>query len=114
MQERYQKLGRIGVLMGGCSSEREISLKSGKAVYQALANAGCLTVPLEMNSTQSQDIVLLRFGNVPVCPLLPLQYEVLNHLLLCCAQCMYPLRRLPEPLVFCHTRVYISNPFPRS
>jgi D-alanine-D-alanine ligase len=29
-------LGRIGVLMGGPSSEREISLKSGRAVYEAL------------------------------------------------------------------------------
>jgi D-alanine-D-alanine ligase len=30
--------GRIGVLMGGPSSEREISLKSGDAVYSALKN----------------------------------------------------------------------------
>jgi len=30
------KFGKIGVLMGGPSSEREISLKSGKAVYEAL------------------------------------------------------------------------------
>lgn len=30
------QFGRIGVLMGGPSTEREISLKSGKAVYEAL------------------------------------------------------------------------------
>jgi D-alanine-D-alanine ligase len=29
-----ERLGRIGVLMGGPSTEREISLKSGKAVYE--------------------------------------------------------------------------------
>lgn len=33
-------MGRIGVLMGGPSSEREISLKSGHAVYDALKGAG--------------------------------------------------------------------------
>ena len=33
-------LGIVGVLMGGCSSEREISLKSGRAVFQALHEAG--------------------------------------------------------------------------
>jgi len=32
--------GKIGVLMGGPSTEREISLKSGKAVYEALKGAG--------------------------------------------------------------------------
>ncbi len=32
--------GKIGVLMGGPSSEREISLKSGKAVYEAFMQLG--------------------------------------------------------------------------
>lgn len=36
----HSRFGRIGVLMGGPSSEREISLKSGKAVVQALAQQG--------------------------------------------------------------------------
>lgn len=37
VETRNQKnFGRIGVLMGGASSEREVSLKSGKAVLQAL------------------------------------------------------------------------------
>ena len=31
---------RIGVLMGGISSEREISLKTGEAIYKALINRG--------------------------------------------------------------------------
>lgn len=33
-------IGRIGVLMGGSSSEREISLKSGRAVLMALTDSG--------------------------------------------------------------------------
>ena len=36
---KYQ-FGKIGVLMGGPSTEREISLKSGKAVYEALRQLG--------------------------------------------------------------------------
>lgn len=34
------EFGRIGVLMGGPSSEREISLRSGRAVYAALKGLG--------------------------------------------------------------------------
>lgn len=34
--KRLKEIGRIAVLMGGPSSEREISLKSGKAVYGVL------------------------------------------------------------------------------
>jgi len=42
-------LGTIGVLMGGYSSEREISLKSGHAVVESLTKAGCSVVPLDIN-----------------------------------------------------------------
>lgn len=42
------KLGCVGVLMGGYSSEREISLKSGKAILAALKEEGlhCLAVDI--------------------------------------------------------------------
>ncbi|MDD3087405.1 MAG: D-alanine--D-alanine ligase [Candidatus Omnitrophica bacterium] len=45
-----EKFGRIGVLMGGPSSERKISLKSGKAVLRALREAGVDAVPVVINS----------------------------------------------------------------
>ena len=45
-----RKIGRIGVLMGGPSTEREISLKSGRAVYQALKEQGLEVVPLDIRS----------------------------------------------------------------
>ena len=32
---------KIGVLMGGDSAERKISLKSGEAIYKALKEKGC-------------------------------------------------------------------------
>ncbi len=38
--EIRQQLGRVGVLLGGRSSEREISLRSGEAVVAALCEAG--------------------------------------------------------------------------
>jgi D-alanine-D-alanine ligase len=42
MQQLLDKLKkhRIGVLAGGCSKEREVSLKSGKAVFDVLLAAG--------------------------------------------------------------------------
>jgi len=44
------RFGRIGVLMGGLSSEREISLKSGREVYQALKKQGLNVIPLDIKS----------------------------------------------------------------
>jgi D-alanine-D-alanine ligase len=42
--------GKIGVLMGGPSSEREISLKSGKAVFQSLKEQGLDVVAIDIKS----------------------------------------------------------------
>jgi D-alanine-D-alanine ligase len=39
---------RIVVLMGGCSSEREVSLVSGKAVASSLKNSGCDIVEIDI------------------------------------------------------------------
>lgn len=44
------KYKRVGVLMGGPSSEREISIKSGKAVCRALENRHIEYVPVELVS----------------------------------------------------------------
>jgi len=40
---------KIAVAMGGPGSEHDVSMASGKAVYQALANAGCNVVELVVN-----------------------------------------------------------------
>lgn len=58
------KPGRIGVLMGGVSTEREISLKSGKAVYEALRRAGLEAVPIDITGGRSENIRLLRSFNL--------------------------------------------------
>lgn len=46
----HSNFGNIGVLMGGYSSEREISLRSGHAVYQALTNAGYAVKAMDINT----------------------------------------------------------------
>ncbi len=40
----------IGIFMGGTSAEREISLKSGKAIYQALQSSGYNVVAIDVSS----------------------------------------------------------------
>lgn len=48
-----KQFGRIGVLMGGCSSEKEISLKSGKAVLTALVDEGMDAVAVLIDSEEA-------------------------------------------------------------
>lgn len=50
-------LGRIGVLMGGPSTEREISLKSGKAVYAALKKLGCEVVAIDLIEGSEEEVI---------------------------------------------------------
>lgn len=47
---------KVLVLMGGQSTEREISLKSGQAVYKALKEKGYTAVTLDMNSAAAAAI----------------------------------------------------------
>lgn len=47
---------RIGVLMGGRSSEREISLKTGQAVYQALIRRGYDAVTIDVTDRLHRDL----------------------------------------------------------
>lgn len=55
-----KKFGRVGVLMGGPSTEREVSLKSGKSVYQALKQANQDIVCIDITSDNiDEDIKLI-------------------------------------------------------
>ena len=57
--------GRVGVLMGGPSSEREISLKSGKAVFSELKAAGVEVVAIDIITEDPQEnINLLKKYNL--------------------------------------------------
>ena len=46
LSEVVSSAGRVGVLMGGPSAERDISLKSGEMIYSALNKAGVKAVKL--------------------------------------------------------------------
>lgn len=50
-------LGRIAVLMGGVSSEREISLRSGTAILEALRGAGCAAEGFDIDTEDGSIIV---------------------------------------------------------
>ncbi len=49
-----ERLGLVGVLKGGASSERAISLKSGEAVEAALRRAGCRTVGMDLMKAEAE------------------------------------------------------------
>lgn len=51
-----QQLGRVGVLFGGLSAEREISLQSGAAVIAALQEAGIDHVAIDVGDNVIADI----------------------------------------------------------
>ncbi len=50
-------MGSIGVLMGGNSSERPISLISGKAVSEALRNKGCNVVDIVLENCEKDTLI---------------------------------------------------------
>lgn len=57
IEENFKKqLGRVGVLLGGQSSEREISLQSGAAVVAALVEAGVEHVAIDIGPNAIADI----------------------------------------------------------
>ena len=51
-----ESFGKVGVLMGGISSERDISLKSGQAIFNALEEEGVDVVAIDISSTESNII----------------------------------------------------------
>jgi len=48
---------RVGVIMGGVSSEREVSLRSGKAILEALRSKGVDAIPLEVGEDLVQKVL---------------------------------------------------------
>jgi len=59
MSARAERLGRVAVLMGGHSAEREISLKSGGQVLAGLQRGGVDVTPLDVDA---QALVRLAAG----------------------------------------------------
>lgn len=61
MKERY---GRVGVLYGGTSAEREISLISGSSVIAALQRSGIDLVPIDVGADLLQQLPQLSLTRV--------------------------------------------------
>jgi D-alanine-D-alanine ligase len=55
---------RIGVLMGGQSAERDISLRTGGAVHRSLVRRGYNAVAIDVGPTLSQDLHDQKIGLV--------------------------------------------------
>lgn len=64
--------GKIGILMGGPSSEREISLKSGKAVYEAISRLGFNVVSIDIKTDNIQENIRLIKSSKISCAFLAL------------------------------------------
>ncbi len=58
------KCGQVAVLMGGDSAEREVSLKSGNAVYQALLAAGVDAIPVDLQARAFHQLAELEVDRV--------------------------------------------------
>lgn len=56
-QQLIDRLGRVAVLYGGTSAEREISLQSGKAVITTLSEEGVDVIPVDVKSNALQDVL---------------------------------------------------------
>ncbi|NTV28470.1 MAG: UDP-N-acetylmuramate--L-alanine ligase [Candidatus Omnitrophica bacterium] len=48
--------GTVGVIMGGCSSEREVSLRSGNAIVKALTEAECVVKSLDLTTEDPAEV----------------------------------------------------------
>ena len=64
--------GKIGVLMGGCSSEREISLRSGRAVFEGLKELGCDVVAMDIQTENRDEVSRLIKSSEIECAFLAL------------------------------------------
>lgn len=59
-QATIERFGQVAVLYGGTSAEREISLRSGAAVINALREAGVSTIPVDIDSNPLEQLQQLN------------------------------------------------------
>jgi D-alanine-D-alanine ligase len=62
--ENPKEFGRVAVLMGGAAAEREVSLKSGRAVVAALLNRGVDAVGLDVGARPLEPLLGGGFDRV--------------------------------------------------
>lgn len=59
-ETKIKRFGQVAVLYGGTSAEREISLRSGNAVINALRESGVSTIPVDIGNDPLQQLQQLR------------------------------------------------------
>lgn len=59
-----KKFGRVAVMMGGSSAEREVSLKSGAAVYEALKCKGVDAIAIDVTGSPIEALAGLKIDRV--------------------------------------------------
>jgi D-alanine-D-alanine ligase len=64
MNQSIQELGRVAVLMGGCSAERAVSLKSGQAVLDSLLCSGVDVIGIDFQGDIQSIIQALPLDRV--------------------------------------------------
>lgn len=64
MNKNPEQFGRVAVVMGGTAAEREISLRSGTAVYQALKQQGVDVIAVDIQGSLIDALVGIRVDRV--------------------------------------------------
>jgi len=59
-----EQFGRVAVMMGGSAAEREVSLRSGAAVYEALKNNGVDAFAIDVTGSPFDALAGLEFDRV--------------------------------------------------
>lgn len=59
-----REFGRVAVLMGGSAAEREVSLKSGAAVYEALRRQGVDAIAVDVTGNPMESLAGLKVDRV--------------------------------------------------
>ena len=59
-----EKFGRVAVLMGGSAAEREVSLRSGTAVYDALKRKGVDALAIDVIGSPIDALAGLKIDRV--------------------------------------------------
>ncbi len=59
-----EQFGRVAVMMGGSAAEREVSLRSGAAVYEALKNKGVDAVAVDVTGSPIEALAGLKIDRV--------------------------------------------------
>lgn len=62
--KKPEQFGCVAVMMGGSAAEREVSLRSGAAVYEALKNKGVNAIAIDVTSSPIEALAGLKVDRV--------------------------------------------------